>query len=269
MTINDEDVVTMYRINMKANDGTIHSNFSTCQPSFSAISVTSVNTTFRCIPELDARGSWSMILGVYGTYDSDAPNEVGFYELSEKRKSEYFNLTLERGDIAKANVVGSTEIMEKMGDFLFLDSSIDFRSNGIIDSTLFSTVHDVSQTNTDGEFRFVKFPPNLNVLDGEAFTIVCLAIGRNPPPITVYKDGGSIRESEEVILLQITSRLWSWSYVTFRHASKESAGNYSCVAENNGNQLVSQRYTEVELGPRHQLYLTKSLENEQNLVSCV
>jgi hypothetical protein len=210
-----------------------------------------------------------MILGVYGTYDSDAPNEVEFYQLSEKWKSEYVNLTLERRNVAKANVVGSTKIMEKIGDFLFLFSSLYLDSNGIIATTSFSTVHDVSQTNTDGEFRFFDLLPNLNFLEGEPFTISCHAIGRNPPPITVHKDGGSIRESEDAIHTQITSQLWSWSYVTFRHGSKESAGNYSCVADNNGKQFVLQRYTQVDLGPRHQWFLSKTLENEKNLVSSV
>jgi hypothetical protein len=265
-TINEDDVVTVFTIDLKAEDGVTQNSFSTCQPSLTEISETSVNASFNCMPELDPRDSWSMMIGVYGTLESDTRNVFDFKMLHVDEKSEFVNLTLERGTTATATVVGSKEIIEKMGDFLFLYSSLYLFSSGIIKEKSFGIVHDISRTHTNGEFKFSDFQRDVEVLEGEPFTVICDVLGRNPLPITVQKDGVTIQESDDVSITQLSSHLWSSSYVTFRHASKESKGKYSCVADNNGKQLVSPRYSEVEINPRIRWDLSTSSEDDPNLV---
>jgi hypothetical protein len=251
---------------MGADDGETQVNFSSCQSSLSEISETSVNVTFTCIPELDRRGPWNMMVGVYGTLESDMRNVFDFKMLDEETKSEFVNLTIERGTTATATVVGSKEIIEKMGNFLFLYSSLTLFSSGLITATSFGNVHDVSAIKTEGEFRFPNFGTVIDVLEGEPFTIACSAMGRNPPPITVQKDGKNIRESDGVSLVQMTTHRWSSSYVTYRHASKTSKGNYSCVADNNGKKLVSPKYHGVEINPRIRWDLSTAMEDDANMV---
>ncbi|XP_055995935.1 uncharacterized protein LOC125671385 isoform X2 [Ostrea edulis] len=257
--LHDDDVVTTFAINIKAEDGTTNNNISTCRPSFSEISESSVNATFHCIPELDRRGSWYMDVGVCGTFESDTSDVVEFKMLDDRRKSKFVNLTLERGTNAKAHVVISKDVVKK--NFLFLFSSLTFISSGVVSRTSFRIFHDISKTKTEGEFKFLRPRPNLELLEGEPFTIACDAIGRNPPPITMHKDGGNIRKSD-----QITSPLWSSSYVTYRHASKELEGNYSCLIQNNDMQLAFSPYTEVNLKPRIRWDLSTILENTLNLI---
>jgi hypothetical protein len=264
-TINDEDVVAVFKIDLTAGDGATQADFLTCQPSFSEISETTVNASFSCIPELDPRGSWYMDVGVYSNPESNTRNVVEFKMLDERRKTKYVNLTIERGT-ANANIVSSKEVLEKMGDFLFLYSSLTFLPRGLVASTIYKAVHDISKTKTEGDFRFLEFGPNLEVLEGEPFTVICDSMGRNPPPVTVQKDGGKIRESAHVSHMQLSSHLWSSSYVTFRHASIDSKGSYSCMTENNGKKVVSQRNIEVELNPRIRWDLSTASEDDPSLV---
>ncbi|XP_055995969.1 uncharacterized protein LOC125671381 isoform X2 [Ostrea edulis] len=266
VTFSVDDVITNYKLNVTAEDGTTrYTNPTICQPAFTQLSDNSYEAIYRCKSELDSRDSWYMDVGLYR--GSDSEGDIAEFKMLDTKKNQYVNLTIERNTTATATVVFSDEVIEKFRDFLFLFSSLTKLSGGVLTSTTYRIVHDISKTKTAGEFKFYAIFSNMDRLEGEKIPILCEAMGRNPPPIKVERNGEIITESDGVSAIQSTSRIWSTSYVTFLHASKQLEGNYTCVTENQGKRVVSPRYIQVEIKPRIVWSLTKTLVNEQYLKS--
>jgi hypothetical protein len=264
VTFSVDDVVTNYKLNVTAKDGTTrYTNPRNCQPAFRKLSNVSYEALFRCQPELDSRDSWYMDVGLYSSPDGD----VAEFKMLDTDENPYVNLTIERNTTATATVVFSDYVIEKFRDFLFLFSSLTLSSRGVLVSTTYRNVHDISKTKTPGVYKFYPLYSNLDRLEGEKIPVLCEVMGRNPPPIQVERNGEIIKASKDVSTIQTSSKIWSTSYVTFLHASKDLAGNYTCVIKSEGKRVVSPRYIKVEIKPRIHWSLTKTLVNEPYRVS--
>ncbi|XP_062571563.1 uncharacterized protein LOC134233595 isoform X1 [Saccostrea cucullata] len=261
LTFSDNEIVTTHMFDTIREDGTIKfDNPITCQSSFSKISDSEYDFVYRCNPELDPRNDWYMEVGMFTSFKS----EMVEYKQIESSENKYVNLTTERNSTAKAKVVLSDETMERVGDFLFLQSSLTLPMDGLIKSILYRRVYDISKMKTIKKFKFLKAFEQEPLLEGEMVPINCEAIGRNPPPIQVKRDRKGINSSETIYNLKDNTNVWSISYVTLLRASKEIEGNYSCVVEMDGETFISPQKIEVNLKPRLRWDLTKILKSKQN-----
>ncbi|XP_061197348.1 uncharacterized protein LOC133205532 [Saccostrea echinata] len=256
-----DDMVTNIRFDTEGDDGKIKfDNPITCQSSFSKISDSEYDFFYRCNPELDPRNGWYMQVGMFAS----VRNELVEYNQIESKENKYVNVTTERNSTAKATVVLSDETLERVGDFLFLQSSLNIPMGSVISSILYRSFYDISITKTMNEFKFLEPFPQPPFLEGDMVPVNCEALGRNPPPIQVERNGAEISSSQTVYVFEDTTKFWSSSSVTFLHASKEIEGNYSCVIEKDGEKLISPMHVEVKLKPRLRWDLTKILKSKQN-----
>ncbi|XP_062571538.1 uncharacterized protein LOC134233578 [Saccostrea cucullata] len=256
-----DDMVTNIRFDTEGEDGTIKfDNPVTCQSSFSKISDSEYNFFYRCNPELDPRNDWYMDVGMFAS----VKNEMVEYNQLESRENKYVNVTYERNSTTKATVVLSDEILEKIGDFLFLQSSLSFPMSSIIRSIMHRSFYDISKTNTANNFKFLEQFQPPPYLEGDMVPVNCEALGRYPPPIQVERNGAEISSSQTAYIFKNTTKFWSSSSITFLQASKEIEGNYSCVIQKDGEKFISPQSVEVKLKPRMRWDLTKILKSKQN-----
>ncbi|XP_061196763.1 uncharacterized protein LOC133205036 [Saccostrea echinata] len=261
ITFSDDEIVTTHMFDTThVNGATKFDNPITCQSSFSKISASEYDFFYRCNPELDPRNGWYMEVGMFAS----VKNEIIEYNQIEPIENKYVNVTTERNSTAKATVVLSDETLERVGDFLFLQSSLTIPLDGLIKSILYRRVYDISITKTIKEFKFLEAFQQEPLLEGDMVPINCEAIGRNPPPIQVERNRIGINLSETIYIMKDNTNIWSISYVAFLHASKEIEGNYSCVAEMDGKKFISPQNIEVKLKPRLRWDLAKTLKSKQN-----
>ncbi|XP_062571537.1 uncharacterized protein LOC134233576 isoform X2 [Saccostrea cucullata] len=256
-----DEMVTNIRFDTEGEDGTIKfDNPITCQSSFSKISDFEYNFFYRCNPELDPRNDWYMEVGLFASFKT----KMAEYKQLESRENKYVNVTYERNSTTEATVVLSDETLEKVGDFLFLQSSLTISSRSVIRFILHRSFYDISKTKTANNFKFLEQFPPPPYLEGDMVPVNCEAIGRYPPPIQVERNGAEISSSHNAYIFKNTTKIWSSSSVTFLRASKEIEGNYSCVIEKDGEILISPQSVEVKLKPRLRWDLTKILKSKQN-----
>lgn len=242
-SISRGNVLTRYNINVQSDDASRYFDVRACQASMSNINSTSFAAYFRCSPELDSRDSWYQTMAVFDRIQSD---KVGYSTL-ERGPNPYFNLTFERNTMAKGTVVFSDLILEMGKTFMFLESSLSLNLHDIVTSITYKYFQDISSIKTNEEFEFLNTFPDSEISEGKTVTIFCEALGRNPPPVRMKRNGMIISESDDVYIASRRTSLWSTFYVTFLNASKEIEGNYSCVAESE-SRTAYQSYR-VELKP--------------------
>ncbi|XP_062571562.1 uncharacterized protein LOC134233594 [Saccostrea cucullata] len=256
-----DEMVTNIRFDTEGEDGTIEFyNPITCQSSFSKISKSEYDFFYRCNPELDPRNGWYMDVGLF----SSVQNEMVEYNHLEPKENRYANVTYERNSTTEATVVLSDETLEKVGDFLFLQSSLSIPIGIVIRTILHESVYDISKTKTTNNFKFLEPTQPSPFLEGDMISLNCNALGRHPPPIQVERIGAEISSSQIAYLFKNTTKLWSSSSITFLHASKEIEGNYSCVIQKDGEKVISPQSVEVKLKPRLRWDMTKILKSKQN-----
>ncbi|XP_062571539.1 uncharacterized protein LOC134233579 [Saccostrea cucullata] len=256
-----DDMSTNIIFDTEGEDGTLKfDNPVTCQSSFSKTSDSDYNFFYRCNPELDPRNDWYLEVRLFAS----VKNEMAEYIYLESRETKYVNVTYLRNSTTEATVVLSDETLEKLGDFLFLESSLRIRMSIVIESIMYRSYYDISKTKSANNFKFLEQFPAPPYLEGDMVPLNCEALGRNPPPIQVEKNGAEIRSSQTAYIFKNTTQIWSSSFVTFLRASKEIEGNYSCVIEKDGEKLISPEKIEVELKPRLRWDLTKILPSKQN-----
>ncbi|XP_062571565.1 uncharacterized protein LOC134233596 [Saccostrea cucullata] len=259
--LSKNEMVTNIMFDTEGDDGTIKfDNPMTCQSSFSKISNFEYDFFYRCNPELDPRDDWYMDIGMVAS----VKNEIAEFKQLELKENKYVNVTYERNSTTKATVVFSDEILERVGDFLFLQSSLSTPMSNVIKSVLQRNFYDISKTKTANEFKFFEQFPQPPYLEGDMVPVNCEALGRNPPPIQVERNGAEISSSQTAYVFKDTTKFWSTTAVTFLRASKEIEGNYSCVIEKDGKKFISPENIEVKLKPRLRWDLTKILESKQN-----
>ncbi|XP_034338023.2 uncharacterized protein [Magallana gigas] len=235
---------TSYNIDVNAQNA--KKNYQrVCQGAIDDINSTSVAVYFRCLPELDSRDSWYQRMAIYAEFEEK--NEVHFKFL-ESEPNPYVNVTYERNSTATGTVVFSNRALEKFKTFLFLDNHLTLNLNDVVRFITYRFTQDISPEKTNDEFGFLESIPFQEPLEGEKVTIYCDALGRNPPPVRVERDGMPISDTSDVYIASSRSTLWSISYVTYLHASKEIEGNYTCVTDDKSREVFP--LYSIELKPK-------------------
>ncbi|XP_065934003.1 uncharacterized protein [Magallana gigas] len=246
ISLSTDNFITRYNIDVHVNALNAKKYYqSVCQGAIDDINSTSVAAYFRCLPELDSKDSWYQRMAIYAKYEEE--NEI-IFKFLESEPNPYVNVTYERNSTATGTVVFSNRALEKFKTFLFLDSQLTLNLNDVVRSITYRYLQDISPEKTNDEFGFLESIPNQEPLEGERVTISCDVLGRNNPPVRVERDGMTISETGDVYITSSRSTLWTTSYVTYLHASKEIEGNYTCVADGKSREVFP--LYNIELKPR-------------------
>lgn len=252
------DVAATYEIDI-AGKHQEYKEMVTCNAWFS-VPVENQTTTeadYLCSPELLTEDPWYMSTGlIVGFQNGDAK----FISLDSERNS-YINVTYERGAVAKSTIAIAMETRQLFNDFLFLFSAITIPVFSLVSQITYRSVLDVSENKIPGEFRFMEGTPLPTFLEGDPLSVVCEAIGRNPPPLEVQKDGQPIQASENATFIRTLSPSLSSNILTIHSVTGQTEGNYSCVAKDTDGVLQTSKVVEVKLKPRFRSDLSAVMEN--------
>lgn len=105
--------------------------------------------------------------------------------------------------------------VEKARTFLFLSNRLTFRNDHIVRYISYNYIQDISPIKTNDEYGFSNYIlSKLEPLEGELLTIYCGAIGRNPPHVSVERNGMEISERGGVLIRNSRKGVLSISTVT-------------------------------------------------------
>lgn len=118
--------------------------------------------------------------------------------------------------------------LQKAKTFLFLSNRLTFRNDHIVRYISYNYIQDISPIKKNDEYGFSNYilskPEPLEV---ELLTIYCEVIGRNPPHVSVERNGMEISERGGVLIRNSRKGILSISTVTFPRSTKTVEGNYS------------------------------------------
>ncbi|XP_065934051.1 uncharacterized protein [Magallana gigas] len=255
-----DDFAATYEIDVSGKDRkTFYNDPMTCQASFSnSIEQNTVEAFFRCNPELKPEDFWYMFTGMVGSRENIFAEFISL----DSEANPYVNVSYEHSKIARSTISITKETRDLFGNFLFLFSSLTVPMDGLIEQVTYRITHDISENKIPGEFRFMENPPLSDLLEGEPLSIICEAIGRNPPTIQIQKNNRPFPKSEVTSSVQSVSTSWSTTIASFSHALEQIKGKYSCVATDIDGNLRSSKLIEVKLRPRFRPDLSAVIENE-------
>lgn len=259
-----DDFAATYEIDVSGKDRkTFYNDPMTCQASFSnSIEQNTVEAFFRCNPELKPEDFWYMFTGMVGSRENIFAEFISL----DSEANPYVNVSYEHIKIARSTISITKETRDLFGNFLFLFSSLTVPMDGLIEQVTYRITHDISENKIPGEFRFMENPPLSDLLEGEPLSIICEAIGRNPPTIQIQKNNRPFPKSEVTSSVQSVSTSWSTTIASFSHALEQIKGKYSCVATDIDGNLRSSKLIEVKLRPRFRPDLSAVIENEATKV---